>query len=235
MRTILGLLLSMAAFAVAANTPLPDGPHIVVTGEGKVTVTPDSARVRVGFEQRASQPLPAKQTVDRQVNALLAGSERFGIAEADIHASDLSVNEDVDYDDKDRRISNGHVAGRSVSVVLKDLERLNEFLDFCLAAGASDISQVSFESSRAAELRAEAKREAVASAREKGEEMASAFGTRLGQVYSIDSLNSRLSNGWSATTLDSIQVSGSRSENGRYLQPTVDYSESVHAVFELIR
>lgn len=235
MRAILGLLLSMAAFAVVASTPLPDGPHIVVTGEGKVTVTPDSARVRVGFEQRASQPLPAKQTVDRQVNALLAGSERFDIAEADIHASDLSVNEDVDYDDKGRRISNGHIAGRSVSVVLKDLQRLNEFLDFCLAAGASDISQVSFESSRAAELRAEAKRKAVASAREKGEEMATAFGTRMGQVYSIDSVNSRSSDGWGATTLDSIQVTGSRLESGRYLQPTVDYSESVHAVFELIR
>lgn len=235
MRTILGLLLSMAVSTVMAGTPLPDGPHIVVAGEGKTTVKPDSARVSVGFEQRASQPLPAKQTVDRQVNALLAGSERFGIAEAGIRASDLSVSEDVDYDDKGRRISNGHVAERSVSVVLNDLERLNEFLDFCLSVGASDISQVSFESSRAAELRAEAKRKAVTSAREKGEEMARAFGTRLGQVYSIDSVNSRSTDGWGAVTLDRIQVTGARLESGRYLQPTVDYSESVHAVFELVR
>lgn len=235
MRAILGLLLSMAVSAAMAGTPLPDGPHIVVAGEGKVTVTPDSARVSVGFEQRASQPLPAKQTVDRQVNAVLAGSERFGIAEKDIQASDLDVSEDVDYDDKGRRISNGHVAGRSVSMVLKDLDRLNEFLDFCLSVGASDISQVSFESSRAAELRVEAKRKAVSIAREKGEEMAKAFGTRLGQVYSIDSINSRSADGWGATTLDRIQVTGSRLESGRYLQPTVDYSESVHAVFELVR
>lgn len=231
----LGLLLAMAASTAMAGTPLPDGPHIVVSGEGKATVKPDSAQVRVRFEQRAEQPLPAKQTVDRQVNALLAGTGRFGIAESDIRASDLSVSEDVVFDKSDRRVSNGHVAERSVSVVLNDLERLNEFLDFCLSAGASDISQVSFESTRAADLRTEAKRKAVANAREKGEEMALAFGARLGRVYSIDSVNSRFANGWGAVPLSGIQVTGSRLGSGRYLQPTVDYSESVNAVFELVR
>lgn len=235
MRAVLGLVLMMVVCVAMAGTPLPDGPHIVVAGEGKVTVTPDSARIRLRFEQRAEQPLPAKQVVDRQVNALLAGSGRFGVAESDIQASDLSLSEDVVHDKNDRRISNGYVAARNVSVVLKDPDRLNEFLDFCLSVGASDISQISFESSRAAELRVEAKRKAVASARKKGEEMATAFGTRLGQVYSIDSVQSRQAHGWGVAAPDVVTVSGNRIETGRYLQPTVDYSESVHAVFELVR
>jgi uncharacterized protein len=235
MRLTAGALLLMFSCAVVAGTPLPDGPHIVVSGEGKVSVEPDSARIVFNFEQRAGQALPAKQTVDRRVNDLLDGASRFGIAGDDIRASDLTTNEDVLYGDDDRRISNGYVATRSVTVVLHEVERLNEFLDFGLAAGASGISQVVLESTRASALRTEAKKKAVNSVREKGSEMAKAFGAKLGTVYSIDSIGSRQGNGWVSGMLDSIQVTGGRREGGRYLQPTVEYSETVSAVFELAR
>ena len=47
--------------------------------------------------------------------------------------------------------------------------------------------------------------------------------------------DSRYANAWSGATLDRVQVTGSRSEGGRYLQPRVEYSESVSVVFELKR
>lgn len=235
MRLIAGVLLLTFSWAVAAGTPLPDGPHIVVSGEGKISVKPDSARIVFSFEQRAQQALSAKQTIDKRVNDLLDGTSRFGIANDDIRASDLTTSEDVEYSDDDRRISNGYVATRSVNLVLRDVERLNEFLDFGLAAGAAEISQVVLESTQAIALRTEAKKKAVNNAREKGKEMAEAFGARLGTVYSIDSIGSRQGNGWSSGTLDSVQVTGSRREGGRYLQPTVEYSETVSAVFDLAR
>ncbi len=234
---IVPLLCLMLSCALAhAGTPLPDGPHIVVTGEGKLSVKPDSARVRVAFEQRSPQPLAAKQAVDARVNALLVGTAGFGIEDQDVRASDIDVEEDVDYDDKDRRISHGHLATRQVTLLLRDIDRLNELLDFCLSSGALRIAEVSFESTQAAQLRAEAKRKAVAEARGKGEEMAAAFGVALGPVYSIDSVNSRSAAGWGGATLDRIQVTGSRAPApGRYLQPTVEYAENVSAVFELRR
>lgn len=225
--------LLLVSSAVSAGTPLPDGPHLVVSGEGKVSVKPDSARTVLAFVDRAPQPLPAKMAVDRDVNALLDGTAAFAIAENDIRASDLSLSEDVDYDDKDQRISRGHVAERRVTVVLKQLDRLNEFLDTALRLGADDIAGVEFESTRADSLRAQAKRDAVAVARRKGEEMATAFGARLGAVYSIDSINSRQASGYGGTTLDRVVVTGSRI-GGRYLQPSVDYTESVSVVFNLV-
>ena len=64
----------MASLAVAvamslatpawAGTPLPDSPHIVVTGSGKVSVAPDQVRVSAQFEARDPQPLAAKRSVD---------------------------------------------------------------------------------------------------------------------------------------------------------------------------
>ena len=86
MRLFAASLLLLSCTTALAGTPLPDGPHIVVTGEGKLSTKPDSARVRFDFEQRATQPLPAKQAVDAAVNKLLASLGTYGIEDKDITA-----------------------------------------------------------------------------------------------------------------------------------------------------
>jgi len=235
MRTLFASLVLLGCTPAFAGTPLPDAPHVVASGQGKVSVKPDSARVQFDFEQRAPRPLPAKQAVDAAVNRLLDGLHAYGVADDDIAASSLDASEDVDYDDEGKRTSNGFVASRSVTVLLEDIDRLNEFLDNGLASGAHGIGSVAFESSRKGALREEARKKAVADARAQAGEMATAFGARLGPVYSIGSINSRYENQYGATTLDRIEVTGSRIDPGRYVQPEVEYIESVNVVFELLR
>ncbi|MDN5781566.1 MAG: SIMPL domain-containing protein, partial [Luteimonas sp.] len=169
------------------------------------------------------------------VNRLLDRLDAFGIADTDITASGLDASEDVDYGDNGKRVSNGFLASRSVTVLLRDIDRLNDFLDSGLAAGATGIGSVRFESSREDALRAQARQQAVADASTKAAEIAAAFGSRVGPVYSIGSINSHYADGYSATTLDRIQVTGSRMSRGRYVQPEVEYAETVNAVFELLR
>ncbi len=132
-------------------------------------------------------------------------------------------------------VSNGFVAERTVSVVLKRVDRLNEFLDNGLASGAQEIGGLAFESTNADTLRSQARQNAVDDAKRKAAGMAAAFGTGLGPVYSIGSINSRSQNMYGGATLDRIQVSGTRVQQGRYIQPTVEYNESIDAVFELRR
>lgn len=231
--TLLGILMTVA-MPVWAGTPLPDAPHIVISGEGRVSVPAERARVTMNFEQRASTPLAAKQAVDQAVSRYLATLTAYKVEDGQVRASDLSVREEFDYDDNDRRVSRGHLASREVSVVLDAVARLNDLLDDGLKAGASGVGDISFEVRDAQALRAGAKAKAVAEARRKADETASAFGTRLGKVYSIDSVNSRMANQWGANTLDRMQVTGTRLP-GRYLQSKVEFTESVSAVFELER
>lgn len=226
--------LFIASLPALAGTPLPDAPHIVVSGEGKVSAPPDSVRLSFEFESRASQPLPAKQSVDQGVNRLLARLTDFGIADSDIRASDLSASEDIDYTDSGRRVSNGFEASRSVSVLLKPVDRLNELIDAGLAAGAKGFSGLAFESTQATALRSEAKRKAIEKVRSQASETAAAFGASLGAVYSVDSVGSNTRFDYYGRTLDRITVTGNRAP-GRYLAPTVEYSENVSAVFELKR
>ncbi|HVI25339.1 MAG TPA: SIMPL domain-containing protein [Xanthomonadaceae bacterium] len=234
MRFLLLTALLLAGSAVA-GTPLPDAPHVMSSGEGKVSVAPDLARVTLTASYRNTAPAAAKQSVDRSIEAFLDLAPRFALQPSQVRAADLSVSEDIDYDERDRKVSNGFVATRQVTVELRDLARLGEFLDAALAAGVNEVDNIQFESSRAEALRAEAREKAVAQAREKASGLAQAFGAALGPVYSINSLGSFNSDGYGANSLDRIEVTGSRVHRSRYVQPTVEYSERVSAVFELKR
>ncbi|MFP7721760.1 SIMPL domain-containing protein [Lysobacter sp. A3-1-A15] len=229
------LPLTLASAAAIAGTPLPDGPHVVVQGEGKVSVAPDAAVVTMVARHRAGNPGEAKRVVDSAVSALLEAAPGFEIAPDDITASDLALREAIDYDDSDRPLPPAHVASREVKVRIDDLDRLGAYMDAALSAGFTDVSDVSFKSSNEAALREQARARAVAEVREKAEGLAIAFGGTLGPVYSINSVNSTQAHGYGNTTLDRVQVTGSRLEGGRYLQPTLDFTERVSAVFGISR
>ena len=226
------LLASTVAFA---GTPLPDGPHVVVQGEGKVSVAPDAAIVTMVARHRAATPGDAKRTVDRAVDALLKVAPGFGLTPKDITASDLALRENIDYDDKERPLAVAHIASREVKVRLDELSNLGAYMDAALAAGFTDISDVSFKSSEEATLRKEARARAVARAMESANGLATAFGGKLGSVYSINSVNSAQSHGYGNTTLDRIEVTGARLDTGRYLQPKIDFTEWESAVFGISR
>lgn len=221
---------------VLAGTPLPDAPHVVVQGEGLVSVAPDSATVSMVARHRSADAGEAKRVVDRAVDALLKLAPEFDVAPDDVTASDIALREDIDYDENDRALPAAHVASREVKIRLGELDKLGAWLDTALAAGFTDISDVSFKSSKEASLRDDARARAVADAREKASGLAVAFGGGLGPVYSINSLNSMQSDGYGSTTLDRIEVTGARMDSGgRYLQPTIDFTERVSAVFEISR
>lgn len=236
MRTwILAAFLLLVPAIALAGTPLPDAPHVVVQGEGVVSVTPDAAIVTMVVRHRASNPGEAKRVADSAVNALLKAAPGFNVDPDDISASDLALREDISFDENERPLPAAHVASREVKVRIEDLDTLGAYMDAALAAGMTGISDVAFKSSKEASLRKEARAKAVAQAREKAAGLATAFGGTLGLIYSINSVTSSLADGYGNTTLDRIQVTGSRIDSGRYLQPTIDFTERVSAVFEIKR
>src|SRR5690606_15871123 len=123
------------------------------------------------------------------------------VAADEMTASDLSLREEVEFDNNDRRLPSTYVASREVKVRLGELERLGAWIDAALAAGFTDVDDISFKSSQEADLRQEARTRAVADARGKARDLAEALGGGLGAVYSINSLNSMQAQGYGNTTL----------------------------------
>lgn len=229
-RLVMAMLLVTPAWA---GTPLPDAPHIVVTGMGKVSAAPDQVRVSAQFEARDPQPLAAKRSVDQAVARYLIVLGDFAIAKPDIEAGGLSSYEQVSFHEG-KRVSNGHVAQRNVTVVLKDVDQLNRLIDAGLAAGANNVSPLKFESAREEALLVDAKTQAAEDARRKAEQVAQSFGARLGPVYSIDSLQMH-----SSVSYDVYAAPAAAPDVGAsvapYFQPSIDYTQFVQVVFELRR
>jgi uncharacterized protein YggE len=228
------VLVSSSSFA---GTPYPDAPHVVANGEGKVSVAPDEATIEITTEIHNPNAALAKQAVDRSGNAFLKVAPNYALTPDDITAADIALSEDTDRNDDGKRVSNGFEASRQVTIKLHDLTRLNDVLDAAIAAGLAKVDDVTFASSHADDLRRQARAKAAADARAKAADLANAFEATLGPVYSIDSVSSYRSGsyGGSPNTLDRIEVTGKRINNGRYLEPSVEYSERVSIVFELKR
>ena len=223
---------------VFANTSLPDNRHIAIRGVAQVKTTPDLAQIT--FEVKAIKPtaLAAKQEVDKRVNALLAGLDRFAIKNDAVSASNLLTEPDINYDDKDVEIITGYAATRTIKITLGQLDRLNDFIDFALSVEINEIEDIDLRSSDEENWRNKAMAEAVANAKSKSASMAKAFGAKLGKVYSINVNNSGVSYGFRAGGLERIEVTGSRIKAsdlvpGRYLEATITFSASIDVVFDL--
>jgi uncharacterized protein YggE len=236
MRRQLFVALMLWSGIALAGTSLPDGPHVAVEGSAKQEVAPDSVEVTLLFAHRAGTSLAAKQAVDEAVNRYLDALKQFAIAGRDIEADDMSV-EQADDDDERPRASRAPIfdAERRVTVVLDDTARLDALLDAGLRAGATEVSNVSFQLRDPAPIRREVKRKAIADAHDRANDIAQAAGASLGPVYSINSARSSQFERDRFQELDSIKVTGAKRQPGQYLSPRITISESVSLVYELRR
>lgn len=236
MIAVCAMLISMSIQPARAGTPLPDAPHVVANGEGRVSAKPDSAQVSLSVSARDADAAVVKRRVDDAVNGFLAALKQRSISTDDVSASALAINEDVEYEDG-KRISRGFRGQRSVQVRVRDIASINAIINEGLAAGMNGVDSVSFKSLREDALRQQAREAAAAQSRERASALAAAYGARLGRVYSINSVNSNIMNRYGAS-LDRVVVTGSRAPApaapGQYIKPSIEFNEGVDVVFEII-
>lgn len=236
MIAVCAMLISMSIQPARAGTPLPDAPHVVANGEGRVSAKPDSAQVSLSVSARDADAAVVKRRVDDAVNGFLAALKQRSISTDDVSASALAINEDVEYEDG-KRISRGFRGQRSVQVRIRDIASINAIINEGLAAGMNGVDSVSFKSLREDALRQQAREAAATQSRERASALAAAYGARLGRVYSINSVNSNIMNRYGAS-LDRVVVTGSRAPApaapGQYIEPSIEFNEGVDVVFEII-
>lgn len=173
------------AVPVASLTVAPPG-SITVVGEGKVSLKPDIARVTIGVETvnvSVQEATAANKTI---VEAVLAALQAEGIAENDLRTTGFSVYADrygpegILPDDQVRyRVSN------SVSVTIRDLDKIGVIIDVAVEAGANNIYGVEFALDDISIAESDARSAAVANGLKKAGELAELSGMSLGRVISV--------------------------------------------------
>ena len=240
MKLFITIFLLFSPLITFANSSLPANRHIAVQGIAEVLAKPDMAKISFEVISFKDKSLDAKRDVDNRVNLLLKGLSKYGVKETDVSASSLLTHNDDDMFNVESgtAINAGYVATRTLKVTLRNIEKINDFIDFALSVKINEVTNIELMSLKAVQLEAKATQGAIKNAIVKASELAKAFGAELGDIYSINSNFNRSSYGYGADSFERIVVTGSKVtrnpfEQGKYLQETITFKSSINVVFDL--
>ena len=161
---------------------------VVVYGAASVKARPDLVRVRFKVVRLEQTPSDSFAAANSAVSAVRQSLRDHGVADAAVERSGLTLTSTWDYA-RDRKFL-GYQCQASFTVESGDLDGAQQLIIDLVGAGANEIEGVAFDVRAKADLRAEARRQAVAAARRKADLYAEAAGVRVGAVLHIDDVDS---------------------------------------------
>ncbi len=172
----------------AVERPSPSLRTITVVGEGSVTIEPDLARATIGVETMGDTVEEVTQQSAETMQELIAALKDEGITEKDIQTSGYSLWTDRSYGEPPQPQGEQEIIYRvnnTVSVVIRDLDKLGEVLDAAITAGANTIHGVQFSVDEPRELAGEAREKAITDAKAKARHLAELNDLELGALVRI--------------------------------------------------
>ncbi len=158
-----------------------------VSGQGEIRAEPDQARLTLGVEAREPTLEAARTQANRSVEAVLRLTRELGIPERLVNSTRLNVQPEYGWLEKTRtRKLIAYVVSRSVSVDLRELDKLGVLVERGLALGANQVGEPVLDHSRRVELEREALAAATKDALRNAEAMAGALQATVGAVRSLN-------------------------------------------------
>jgi uncharacterized protein YggE len=162
-----------------------DSGTIVVSGTGRVSVTPDVADLRLGVSVGRPTVERARADAASTMDAILAAVDAAGVPRRDVRTSMLSIQPRYDYRDGRAPTLTGYELANVVEVTVRDLDRLGDVVDGTLKAGATSMDGLSFRIADPAPAEREARVQAMAAARASADVLAEAAGLEIVGVSDI--------------------------------------------------
>lgn len=183
---ILGVVTAFTPLAIAQAADLPH--TITVSGAGEARAAPNQAKLSVGVTTTDITAAAALAENARKMTAVFGALKRLGVPDKAIQTSNFSVS--PQYPPYNQNVTGlqrivGYQVSNQVDVTLDDTRKLGPALDALVAAGANQISSVSFSIKDAGALEATARDAAIADARTRAQTYAKAAGVTLGGVIAI--------------------------------------------------
>lgn len=172
------------ALADAVVTSSTGSARITVSGTGTVNGTPNQLVLSMGVQVNAASAGSALQEASQAASRVTAALRARGVAAADIQTSDLSLQPSYQGSSS---MPDGYGVSESLTATLRHLGAAGAEIDAAVRAGgnAATIDGVSLNLTDTSDLLARARAAAVADARVKAAQYASAIGQPLGPVLSI--------------------------------------------------
>jgi len=181
-----GFVPSAAQAQTVAETTSALPRTITVVGEGSVKMKPDIAQANIGVEVVEPTVKEASKGARDTMEAVLKALTEQGVDEKDIQTSGFSVWTERPYgpEGPSREEVLYHVSNQ-VAVTIRDLEKVETVLGTAIESGANNIYGVTFSLADPSQVESRARKEAVANAQAKAQELATLNDVEVGDVVSV--------------------------------------------------
>lgn len=229
-------LLGLSALPLMAQADeLPNGPHVVTSGQSSVEATPDIATLSIEVNVSAKDAADAKKQADARVQQYFDFLNQHGIEKKDINAANLRTQPEYDYLKDGKSQLKGYRAVRQVQVTLRKLDKLNDLLDGALKSGLNEIRAVELGVAHPDEYRNKAREAAMKDATAQAAALAQGFNSKLGPVYSIRYHVANYQPMPMARMFKTADAAPMTSAAQTYEQQSIHFDDQVDVVFELQR
>jgi uncharacterized protein len=164
-----------------------------VSGDGKVTVTPDVAILSLGIQAQETDVALAQAAAAAAMDKVMAALKAAGIEEKDIQTTYFSIYPVTKWDnDKQESIITGYQVTNTVTVKVRKVDQAGTVIDAVAAAGGNltRVNSISFTVDDPTPYYEQARVKAVAAAVAKAKILANNAGIKLGKVtYITESSN----------------------------------------------
>lgn len=179
---------ALAAFVFlpsAAVAAEPAGSSVIVSGHGQVRVAPDQVVIELTVTTTDDDLLRVRENSDKNARTILTHARKHSVGENGFEVSRLELL--LDYNEQLRRQI--YEVERDVTLRLDDLTKLDALLSDLLGERNLQVVGINFVTSKARQHEFEARRRAVADAKEKAAHLAELNGLRLGNAREIHMLS----------------------------------------------
>jgi uncharacterized protein len=158
--------------------------NISVTGEGKVVGVPDVGLVTLSVLTDKPTAKEVMQENSGKMNEIIKFVKDSSVDAKDIQTTGYYLSPRYDWKDG-IRIDRGYELTSSISVKIRNLDKVSEIIDGAVSRGANQVGDIQFIIDDQEKLKNDAREKAITQAKEKAKDIAKSAGFSLGRVVSF--------------------------------------------------
>lgn len=160
---------------------------VTISGEGKVSGTPDIAKVSLGVTSEAKTVKLAQDNNTRKMNAIIAAVKALGVSDKDIQTANYSIYPKYSYDRKSGTSSIvGYTVSQSIAIKVRKLDNVGSIISKAGELGANQVGGIQFTIDDTESLKEKAREAAIDNANKKAKVLFKKLGVKAGRIVSFD-------------------------------------------------
>lgn len=157
-----------------------------VSAEGVAEVAPDTGNVQAGVSATGTTSADAQNRINTAISQVSDAVKELGIDAEDIKTANYNINPNYDFMEGQR--ITGYSANTTLTIKVRDIEKVGDVIDAAVLAGANNVNNLGFEMGEREKYENEARAEAVAKAKKKAEDAAKIAGFKLGKIVNYSEI-----------------------------------------------